>query len=80
MGHMKAPKKISEAEIEQQLIADAEDPDAWEAPITVPATHAPRPKWYGRTYKQPSVKSEAMRKSIAKRKAIADRRPNSNKL
>lgn len=39
---MKARKKISEAEIEQQLIADAEDPDAWEAPITVPAIRAPR--------------------------------------
>ena len=80
MGHMKARKKISEAEIEQELIADAEDPDAWEAPITVPATPAPRRKWYGRTYKEPSVKSEVMHKSIPKRKAKDDRRPNSHKL
>ena len=71
---MKARKKISEAEIEQQLIADAEDPDAWEAPIAVPATRAPRPKLYGRSYVQPSVKSEVMHKSIAKRKTKADRR------
>lgn len=46
---MTVRKKISEAEIKLQLVADAENPTAWEAPITVPASQAPRPEWYGRT-------------------------------
>src|SRR5947209_6054130 len=49
MGHMKARKRISEAEIKVKLLADSEHPDAWEAPITVPPSSAPRPEWYGRT-------------------------------
>jgi hypothetical protein len=32
---MKTPKKLSEHEIDRDLIQDAENPDAWEAPITV---------------------------------------------
>lgn len=45
---MKARKKISEAEIKLRLLQDAENPDAWEAPITVPPSTARRPEWYGR--------------------------------
>jgi len=49
MGRMTARKKISEAEIKLKLIGDAENPDAWEAPLRVPRSHASRPEWYGRT-------------------------------
>ena len=42
-------KKVSEREIKLKLVEDAKNPDAWEAPIRVPATLAPRPEWYGRT-------------------------------
>jgi hypothetical protein len=42
-------KKVSEAEIKRRLLADAEKPDAWEAPIRVAPSHAPRPERYGRT-------------------------------
>jgi hypothetical protein len=41
-------KRISEAEIIGKLVADAENPEAWEAPIIVPPSHSPRPGWYGR--------------------------------
>jgi hypothetical protein len=34
-------------EIEQAIIADADNPEAWEKPITVPPSFAPRPKSYG---------------------------------
>ena len=46
---MSARKKISEAKIKLKLIADAENPNAWEDPITVAPSHKPRPAWYGRT-------------------------------
>jgi hypothetical protein len=45
---MTAKKKL-EKEIRLKLIKDAKNPDAWEKPITVPASRAPRPEWYGRT-------------------------------
>lgn len=45
---MRVRKKISTTEIKRRLIADADDPDAWEAPINVPPSNAPRPEWYGR--------------------------------
>jgi hypothetical protein len=41
-------KRISEAEIIRKVVADAENPEAWEAPITVPPSRSPRPEWYGR--------------------------------
>lgn len=46
---MTARKKLSQREIKLKLVEDAKNPDAWEAPQTVPPSHAPRPKWYGRT-------------------------------
>lgn len=46
---MKSEKKISETEIKRKLVNDANNPDRWEAPITVPPSRAPRPEWYGRT-------------------------------
>ena len=46
---MSGRKKPSEAEIKRMLIADAGNPNAWEAPITVPASRSPRPARYGRS-------------------------------
>jgi hypothetical protein len=37
---MRAQKKLSENEIDRQLIMDAANPDAWEPPITVTPIHA----------------------------------------
>jgi DNA-binding transcriptional regulator YiaG len=45
---MKAVKKISETEIKRKLVTDADHPERWEEPITVPPSGAPRPEWYGR--------------------------------
>jgi hypothetical protein len=42
-------KRISDAEVKSKLLEDSENPDAWEAPVTVPPSNAPRPEWYGRT-------------------------------
>lgn len=42
-------KKDSDKALERKLIADADNPDAWEEPITVGPSRAPRPHWYGRT-------------------------------
>ncbi len=44
---MTARKKITPEEIERQLLADANDADAWEHVATVGATRSPRPAWYG---------------------------------
>jgi len=41
-------KKTSEKEIKEKLIEDAKNPDAWGKPITVSASRAQRPEWYGR--------------------------------
>ena len=46
---MKAVKKPLETEIRRKLIADADNSDAWEDPVTVPPSRAPRPEWYRRT-------------------------------
>ncbi len=46
---MSARRKLSDDEIKRRLIADADDPAAWDEPITVPASRSPRPAWYGRT-------------------------------
>jgi hypothetical protein len=48
MGSMSG-KKISDIEIEEQLLADADNPDAWEASITVQPSYSARPEWYGQT-------------------------------
>jgi hypothetical protein len=37
-------RKSSEKEIKIKLIEDAKDPNAWENPINVPASRAPRPE------------------------------------
>ncbi len=41
-------KKVSSKEIKLKLIADANNPDAWGRPVTVPKSRSPRPEWYGR--------------------------------
>src|SRR5436305_3338168 len=46
---MPKPKKISNAELERHLKADAGNTDAWEYVATVPASQSPRPPWYGRS-------------------------------
>jgi hypothetical protein len=46
---MTVHKKDSHRTIEAQLIKDANNPDAWEEPISVGPSRAPRPHWYGRT-------------------------------
>jgi hypothetical protein len=46
---MTPKKKDSEKEIRLKLIKDAKNSDAWEKPIRVQASRAPRPEWYGRT-------------------------------
>lgn len=43
---MKAQKRLSTDEIERRLIADAENPDAWEPAIKVSSSRSPRPAWY----------------------------------
>ena len=42
-------RKASEKEIKIRLIADANDPNAWGKPISVPPSRAPRPQQYGRS-------------------------------
>ena len=44
---MRNLNKISRAGIERGLMADADNADAWEAPITVSPSVSPRPEWYG---------------------------------
>jgi hypothetical protein len=45
---MRELKKISTAEVEADLMADADNVDAWDALIKVPASNLPRPAWYRR--------------------------------
>jgi hypothetical protein len=40
--------RISQAEITKRLVADADNPEAWEAPISVLPLNSSRPEWYGR--------------------------------
>jgi len=47
MADMKDRKKRSDAEIELDLLKDSDNRDAWETPIAVPPSKAPRPSWYG---------------------------------
>jgi hypothetical protein len=44
---MTTQKKMSPEEIERQLLADADNPDAWEPVADVVASRSPRPDWYG---------------------------------
>ena len=46
---MSRRKKISTAQVERSLIDDANNVDAWEAPIAVAPSKSPRPESYGRT-------------------------------
>ncbi len=46
---MSARKKLPESEIKQRLIADADNPAAWEKAVTVQPSRSPRPLWYGRS-------------------------------
>jgi hypothetical protein len=45
---MSSRNKLSDEQIKRALIADAENPKAWEAPISVGPSTSPRPEWYGR--------------------------------
>lgn len=46
---MSGRKAVSPEEIERRLIADAENPDAWEPIGTVEPSRSPRPAWYGQS-------------------------------
>jgi hypothetical protein len=48
MAGMTARKRLTDSEVERVLVADAENPDAWEDPITVSSSTSPRPSWYPR--------------------------------
>jgi hypothetical protein len=43
---MRNLEKISSREIEEALIADADNVDSWDEPIKVAASKSPRPDWY----------------------------------
>jgi hypothetical protein len=45
---MSTRRKKSNAELEQHLVAQANDPKAWGSPITVPPSLSSRPAWYRR--------------------------------
>jgi hypothetical protein len=38
-------RKLSDDEIEAEILADLNDPSAWDAPIYVPPSRSPRPEW-----------------------------------
>ena len=42
---MTRKKKLTDDEIEAEVIADLEDPSAWDEPIYVPPAKSPRPAW-----------------------------------
>lgn len=46
---MRNLEKSLSAEIDETLIADADNVDAWDEPTKVPASNSPRPEWYGRS-------------------------------
>lgn len=50
-------KEESTKTIEQQLIADAANPDAWEVIGVVPASNSPRPAWYGKSTDKASAQA-----------------------
>jgi hypothetical protein len=72
---MKNRKQTSEAEIERQLIADADNPDAWEEQFTVPASTSPRPHWHGQAKKT----SRATHKPTRHRKNPSGKRISTDK-
>lgn len=42
-------QKLSEQEVDNLMIAQADDPDAWGEPISVPPSRSPRPEWMARS-------------------------------
>lgn len=48
MRHRK-PQKLSEEEVDSLVIAEADDPEAWEEEILVPLSRSPRPEWLTRS-------------------------------
>lgn len=46
---MKTRKKILDKQIEAKLVEDADDDEAWDKPLVVPASHSARPDWYVQT-------------------------------
>jgi RNA polymerase sigma factor (sigma-70 family) len=58
MGRMTTRRKVSPREVERRLIADAENPDAWEFIATVGPSRSSKPSWYrGGTGNPPSQHS-----------------------
>ena len=60
---MKGRKKLAESELKRNLIADADNLEAWEEPFTVPASDSPRPKWYGSKKMSGATARQAPQKS-----------------
>src|SRR5687768_12980553 len=51
MGVMKSrgPQKLSEDEVNSLVVAQVDDPGAWEEAILVPPSRSPRPEWLTRS-------------------------------
>lgn len=45
----RGPQKLSEEEVNSLVIAQVDDPGAWEEPILVPPSRSPRPEWLTRS-------------------------------
>jgi hypothetical protein len=41
---------LSNTDIEAELMAQVDDPDAWESPINVPPSNSPRPERYRQSH------------------------------
>jgi DNA-directed RNA polymerase specialized sigma24 family protein len=65
--------KNRDDEIKRALIADANNPDAWERVATVPSSTSPRPAWYGKARTKRQLPTQA-RTDHAARQAEALRR------
>ena len=47
---MRNSNTLSNADIEAELIAQADDPDAWESPINAPPSNSHRPERYKQSH------------------------------
>lgn len=57
------PQTISEEEIDRLVTSQADDPEAWEEPVSVPPSESPRPAWMTRPKRLDLPDSPARRKA-----------------
>jgi len=57
---MRAQKKLSEDEIDRQLIEDADNPDAWESPIAVTPVRSRRRSSYREAIPLPTAEKSGV--------------------